>query len=239
MGRVRHSLRIASWQRLGLALIWVLTGGLGASGASAGDAETPLASPNERVLYALGLRCSNELMNLALNPKELRTVERGLRDGLFAEQVLLNDAAFDAEINAMKNRRRAISLVVESQAAEKYVARAAKESGAVMDEHGFVYIELKPGRGPSPGPDERVKVHFHGRLRDGRIFDSSVDDGSPRRVDLSRMFPCWRYGIARMKVGGVSRLVCSPKAGFGSVGTPRVPGGAALDIEVELLGIMR
>jgi FKBP-type peptidyl-prolyl cis-trans isomerase FkpA len=53
------------------------------------------------------------------------------------------------------------------------------------------------------------------------------------------VIPCWREGVAKMKVGGKARLVCPPSIAYGDRGAPpRIPGGAVLSFEVELLEIV-
>ncbi len=93
------------------------------------------------------------------------------------------------------------------------------------------------GTGESPGATDTVSVHYHGTLRDGTVFDSSVDRGTPASFPLNRVVPCWTEGLQLMKVGGKSRLVCPSGIAYGDQGRPGIPGGAALVFEVELLSI--
>jgi FKBP-type peptidyl-prolyl cis-trans isomerase FkpA len=85
-----------------------------------------------------------------------------------------------------------------------------------------------------------VKVHYHGTLRDGMVFDSTIATGTPATFPLDRVIPCWQEGIVRMKVGGKSQLVCPPQIAYGDQGfPPAIPGGAALEFEVELVDVVR
>ena len=103
---------------------------------------------------------------------------------------------------------------------------AARESGTVK-------------KGASPGATDKVRVHYHGTLRDGSVFDSSVDRGQPAEFPLNRVIKCWTEGVAMMKVGGKSRLICPAAIAYGEQGRPGIPGGAALTFEVELLEIVQ
>ncbi len=80
-------------------------------------------------------------------------------------------------------------------------------------------------------------MHYHGTLRDGTVFDSSVDRGEPASFGLNQVIACWTEGVQLMKVGGKSRLVCSSDLAYGDAGRPGIPPGAALVFEVELIGI--
>ena len=118
------------------------------------------------------------------------------------------------------------------------VERAAAEPHAVRLKSGMVLRTLRPGDGPSPGPHARVKVHYHGTLIDGSVFDSSVLRGEPAVFPLDGVIPCWTEGIQRMHVGEKAKLVCPSNVAYGDQGNPpTIPGSATLIFEVQLLAI--
>jgi FKBP-type peptidyl-prolyl cis-trans isomerase FkpA len=103
---------------------------------------------------------------------------------------------------------------------------------------GLEIETLKEGSGAQPKATDTVQVHYHGTLQDGKVFDSSVERGQPARFPLDRVIPCWTEGLQLMKVGGKARLTCPAKIAYGERGIPgRIPGGATLIFEVELLAI--
>ena len=103
---------------------------------------------------------------------------------------------------------------------------------------GLEVTHLVVGDGPSPQRGDRVRVHYHGTFPDGRVFDSSVDRGTPAVFPLNRVIPCWTEGVGLMKVGGKATLVCPPEIAYGARGAPpKIPANATLHFEVELLGI--
>jgi FKBP-type peptidyl-prolyl cis-trans isomerase FkpA len=83
-------------------------------------------------------------------------------------------------------------------------------------------------------------VHYEGKLTDGTIFDSSVQRGEPASFPLNGVIPCWTEGMQKLKVGGKAKLVCPSAIAYGDQGRPpKIPGGATLVFEVELLEIMK
>jgi len=82
-------------------------------------------------------------------------------------------------------------------------------------------------------------VHYHGTLRDGTVFDSSVARGTPAEFPLNRVIACWTEGVAMMKEGGKSKLVCPPDIAYGDRGTRSIKGGSVLTFEVELIEIVQ
>ena len=103
---------------------------------------------------------------------------------------------------------------------------------------GLVYQSLKEGTGASPKASDTVRVHYHGTLADGKVFDSSVQRGQPAEFPLNRVIPCWTEGVQMMKVGGKAKLTCPPQIAYGARGAAGViPPNATLTFEVELLGV--
>ncbi len=126
------------------------------------------------------------------------------------------------------------------EAGRKYLEKAAATKGAVKTPSGAVVITLKAGAGVQPTRSSVVKVHYTGKLIDGKVFDSSVQRGAPATFPLSGVIPCWTEGVQKMKVGGKARLVCPPETAYGAEGAPgAVPPNAVLDFEVELLAIVK
>ena len=118
-------------------------------------------------------------------------------------------------------------------------APALKDQGkSQTTASGLVYQSLKDGSGASPKATDTVRVHYHGTLADGKVFDSSVQRGQPAEFPLNRVIPCWTEGVQMMKVGGKAKLTCPPQIAYGSRGAAGViPPNATLTFEVELLGI--
>jgi peptidylprolyl isomerase len=107
---------------------------------------------------------------------------------------------------------------------------------------GLKFRDLVVGKGSKPQPGERVVVHYVGTLSDGTPFDSSRDRGEPFVFTLGRgeVIRGWDEGLATMRSGGRRRLVIPPELGYGPRGQPpKIPPGAVLDFDVELLGIER
>ena len=189
----------------------------------------------------LGLLISQQLAPLGISDSELDKVIEGIRAGL-SGQVDVNPREIMPKVQALAAERAAKAGDAERKASAEFLAKKAAEAkakGGEVTESGLVYTDLVAGTGASPGPTDRVKVHYHGTLRTGDVFDSSVDRGEPAEFPLNRVISCWTEGVAMMKVGGKSRLLCPASIAYGDQGRPGIPGGAALNFEVELLDIVQ
>ena len=104
---------------------------------------------------------------------------------------------------------------------------------------GLKYQVLKRGAGTaSPKPTDTVKVHYHGTLLNGTVFDSSVERGEPVSFPLNAVIPGWTEGLQLMTVGDKFKFVIPPNLAYGANSpSPKIPPNSTLVFEVELLGI--
>jgi FKBP-type peptidyl-prolyl cis-trans isomerase len=98
---------------------------------------------------------------------------------------------------------------------------------------------LKQGTGTvSPKATDTVKVHYHGTLLDGTVFDSSVERGEPISFALNQVIPGWTEGLQLMKVGDKFKFEIPANLAYGpNSPSPKIPPNSTLVFEVELLGI--
>jgi peptidylprolyl isomerase len=104
---------------------------------------------------------------------------------------------------------------------------------------GLKYQVLKRGNGTvSPKATDTVKVHYHGTLLDGTVFDSSVERGEPISFPLNAVIRGWTEGLQLMKVGDKFKFEIPPDLAYGPDSpSPKIPPNSTLVFEVELLGI--
>jgi len=202
-------------------------------------AATELQSDEDKTLYALGVALAGQLAPFALSPAEVDLVKAGLTDAALNRPHKAEPREYMGKIQELRTQRTAVVTAAEKKAGEAYLGKAAAEPGAKKLDSGVIITTLKPGTGPSPKATDKVKVHYHGTLTDGTVFDSSVQRGQPATFPLNGVIKCWTEGVQQMKVGGKSRLVCPADAAYGERGAPpRIKPGATLVFEVELLEIV-
>jgi FKBP-type peptidyl-prolyl cis-trans isomerase FkpA len=219
-----------------LAVFAVTIALLGSPSAFAASGEP--TNDDQKTLYALGLAISQSLATFALSESELDFVKSGLTDGALKRTPKADLQAFGPKIQQLQQARASVVAEAEKKAGAAYLAKAAAEKGSIKTESGIVITPMKPGTGATPKPTDTVKVHYHGTLLDGTVFDSSVKRGEPATFPLSQVIKCWTEGVQQIKVGGKSRLVCPANLAYGDRGSPpAIKPGATLVFEVELLEI--
>lgn len=120
---------------------------------------------------------------------------------------------------------------------DAFLAENAKKKGVITTASGLQYKVIKEGSGAQPKLTDRVKVHYHGTLIDGTVFDSSVNRGEPTTFGVNQVIKGWQEGIPLMKVGSKVRLFIPQQLAYGTRATGKIPAGSALIFDVELFEI--
>jgi FKBP-type peptidyl-prolyl cis-trans isomerase FklB len=103
---------------------------------------------------------------------------------------------------------------------------------------GLQYEVLKEGTGAQPTTADRVRVHYHGTLVDGSVFDSSVERGQPATFGVMQVIRGWQEGIPLMRIGSQYRFYIPQQLAYGKQSpSHKIPAGSTLIFEVELLDI--
>jgi FKBP-type peptidyl-prolyl cis-trans isomerase FkpA/FKBP-type peptidyl-prolyl cis-trans isomerase FklB len=202
-------------------------------------AEPKMDTDEQKTIYAIGLALAQSLQQYDLKPEEIQLVEAGLTDGLTpGAKPKVDLKEYRAKLQQLGQDRAKAAAETEKKAAQGFLDKMAKESGATKTDTGLIIIPVKEGSGENPKATDTVKVHYHGTLRDGTVFDSSVERGTPATFPLNRVVPCWTEGLQKIKVGGKAKLVCPSSIAYGDRGAPpKIKPGAPLVFEVELIGI--
>ncbi|MCI7575175.1 MAG: FKBP-type peptidyl-prolyl cis-trans isomerase [Bacteroidales bacterium] len=120
---------------------------------------------------------------------------------------------------------------------EEFLAQNALRDGVKTTESGLQYEIIKEGKGKVPTTEDKVKVHYHGTLIDGTVFDSSVDRGEPIVFGVTQVIKGWTEALQMMPVGSKWKLYIPYDLAYGEREAGQIPPYSTLIFEVELLGI--
>ena len=120
---------------------------------------------------------------------------------------------------------------------EKYMMEISNNKSVYTTKSGLKYRRLREGNGKFPTATDRVKVHYTGKLIDGKVFDSSVERGTPLTFPLNQVIPGWTEGLQLMEEGSKYILYVPYNLGYGTRDMGNIPAGSTLIFEVELLEI--
>lgn len=102
----------------------------------------------------------------------------------------------------------------------------------------YEIVKTGPANGPHPRPIDEVKVHYEGRLIDGKVFDSSYERGVPATFPLNQLIPAWIEAMQQMRPGDEWRLYVPPEQGYGAQGAGEIPPNSVLIFRIELLDVL-
>ena len=196
-----------------------------------------LKTEEQKTVYALGLSIAQSLGAFALTPGEIELVSAGMRDGL-ANTPKVEVGQYSSQIKDLAQKRATAVAETEKKDSVSFLEKIGKEKGAEKTASGMIFIPVSAGTGASPKTTDTVKVQYKGTLRDGSVFDSSIERGQPASFPLNRVVPCWTEGLQKMQVGGKAKLACPSNLAYGDQGRPpKIKPGSTLVFEVELLAI--
>ncbi|MDF3018781.1 MAG: FKBP-type peptidylprolyl cis-trans isomerase [Steroidobacteraceae bacterium] len=201
--------------------------------------EAPLTE-DQKSLYSLGVLMSQSISTFELTPEEVAVVQKGIADGISGKKSAEEAQADVPKIQELQRARMAKAGEKAAAAGVAYLDGKAKEAGFTKTASGMLINHTTPGTGASPKAEDEVKVHYEGRLIDGKVFDSSIKRGEPATFPLNGVIACWTEGVQTMKVGGKATFVCPANLAYGPNGSPpTIPPQATLTFDVELLEIVK
>ncbi|HBA73319.1 MAG TPA: peptidylprolyl isomerase, partial [Geobacter sp.] len=146
---------------------------------------------DEKTLYAVGVNMARSISVFNLTPKEFELVLQGLQDTQAAKKPDFDVASYNIKIQELARARRKALGDKQAEAGKEYLAKSAKEKGAIKTQSGIVYIPITEGKGEPPKAADTVKVNYQGTLIDGKEFDSTYKRGKPLEFRLDNVIKCW------------------------------------------------
>jgi FKBP-type peptidyl-prolyl cis-trans isomerase FklB len=164
---------------------------------------------------------------------DFELIKQGFINGLLGDTVMTGDVAGEY----IQNTINTIKYGDTKTQGEQFLAENALKEGVQVTESGLQYEVIKMGKGKKPAATDKVKVHYHGTLIDGTVFDSSVDRGEPITFGLNQVIAGWTEGVQLMPIGSKFRFYIPQELGYGAQQAGSIPPYSTLIFEVELLGI--
>jgi FKBP-type peptidyl-prolyl cis-trans isomerase FkpA len=205
-----------------------------------GAAKADLSTDDQKVFYTIGFSMAERMKNLNLNDKELAALTAGLHDAAKGDAAKLKLEEYRPKVRALFEGRMKAVAQNEKKSGMDFLAKFAKTAGVQKTKSGLAYQITKEGTGAFPKPTDVVEVHYHGTLTNGEVFDSSKNRGKTVTFPLNQVIKGWTEGMQKVKEGGSVKLVIPSELAYGDNGAPpKIPGGATLVFDVELVKIVK
>ena len=210
--------------------------------ATAGD--TPLVDDTAKLNYSVGYQIGSDFkyQEIEIRPE---AVIQGIRDALSDSEAKLSPAEMNnlmaelgKELAERKRKVRAKLLEERLQESRQFHEKNKQKSGVVTTESGLQYRVIESGRGEHPKANDKVLVHYRGKLLDGTEFDSSYRHGKPASLQVDKLIKGWSEALQLMKRGDRWQIYLPPDIAYGETGSPpAIPPNSSLIFDVYLLAI--
>ena len=210
--------------------------------AAAGD--TPLVDDTARLNYSVGYQIGSDFkyQEIEIRPE---AVIQGIRDALSDSDAKLSPgemkrlmAELGKELAERKQKVRAKMLEERLHESRQFHEKNKQKTGVVTTESGLQYRVIESGRGEHPKVNDKVLVHYRGKLLDGTEFDSSYRHGKPANLQVDKLIKGWSEALQLMKRGDRWQIYLPPDIAYGETGSPpAIPPNSSLIFDVYLLAI--
>ena len=195
--------------------------------------------PQDEVSYALGLSIGQNFKASGIKAITSEDFIAGLQDALAEREPQMTNERAREVINQLFTRLQQEESELNAAAGKEYQEIMRHKSGVVTLPNGLQYEIIKEGSGAKPKATDKVRVHYHGTLINGVVFDSSVERGEPAEFPLNAVIPGWTEILQLMPVGSKWRVVIPSELAYGSRGAGDViRPNMTLIFEIELLDIV-
>lgn len=204
--------------------------------------EAKFETVEQKASYGIGLQMGQQLAGSGLEGLNVESIAAGIATALVGEQPEIEIDQINEALQQMHSRAEEVRQEAAKVAAadgEAFLKDNALRSEITVLESGLQYEILNAGTGEIPTADSQVRVHYHGELTDGTVFDSSVSRGQPAEFPVTGVIKGWVEALQMMPVGSKWKLYIPQDLAYGERGAgAAIPPYAALVFEVELLDIL-
>lgn len=212
----------------------------GGGARTAAATAVSLKSTQDSLSYAIGLSVANFYKQQNITNINTSLVVKAINDVNKKGKLMMDEQQANQCIVNYMQKAKAEKAAGAKKVGDEFLAANKTKPGVVTTASGLQYTVLKEGTGAKPGLTDKVKVHYHGTLIDGRVFDSSVDRGQPIELSVNGVIPGWTEALQLMPVGSKWKLFIPSNLAYGDqqAGALIAP-GSTLVFDVELLDIVK
>ena len=192
----------------------------------------------QKVSASLGLLIGNNMKSQGFENLDTESFAKSMQDAMGREVSDEELTAANEAVNAFMQSKQETKHEDNKLTGEKFLAENKQREEVKVTDSGLQYEILEKGNGPIPGPEDKVKVHYHGTLINGEVFDSSVDRGEPISFPVNGVIQGWQEALQMMPVGSKWKLYIPYDIAYGSRGAgSSIKPYSTLIFEVTLLDI--
>lgn len=195
--------------------------------------------PQDEVSYALGLSIGQNFKASGIKAVTDEDFIAGLQDAIQGREPQMTMERAKEVINQLFVRLQQEEAELNAAAGKEYQAILRNKAGVTTLPNGLQYEILREGDGEKPKATDKVRVHYHGTLINGVVFDSSVQRGEPAEFPLNAVIRGWTEILQLMPVGSKWRVTIPSELAYGSRGAGElIRPNMTLIFEIDLIAIV-
>jgi len=192
----------------------------------------------DSVSYSIGVNIAKQLQSQGMKELNSAVFAQALDDVYNKSEMKISEADGQKILQDYFTNLKKKADEEAAKEGREFLEKNGKRPEVTTTQSGLQYEVLTEGAGDKPTAESTVRVHYHGMLLDGTVFDSSVDRGETISFPLNRVIAGWTEGVQLMTVGSKYKFYIPYDLAYGAAGSPpKIPGFAALIFEVELFEI--
>jgi FKBP-type peptidyl-prolyl cis-trans isomerase FklB len=188
--------------------------------------------------YSIGINIGENIAKQGLEPN-IELLSKAISDIVSQKELLLNPQECNSYIQSYFQKEFSRKADANLKTGQEFLAANKTKEGVVTTPSGLQYTVLNEGTGAKPLASEKVKVHYHGTTIDGKVFDSSVNRGTPAEFGVTQVIKGWIEALQLMPVGSKWKLFIPADLAYGAQGPPNIGPNQVLIFDVELLEIVK
>ena len=215
--------------------------------AAADKSKNKKLTEMEKFSYSMGINVAASLSQLGTE-LDMKLFLQGLDFALTGKgkPLLSPEEARQVQVKFMKKRQAQLQQKMKASAdinkklGAEFLAENEDKKGVKTTKSGLQYKVIISGKGKKPKSTDRVKVHYRGKLINGREFDSSHSRGKPTTFKANQVIAGWTEALQMMPVGSTYRLFIPSGLAYGARALPNsiIGANSTLVFDVELLEIL-
>ncbi len=200
--------------------------------ASQDDTDVTLLS------YARGYAMANNFKNQNLETISTAKFIMGMNDVRNGKKLSRSEEEMKEVVTSFQQNLQKTKQLEEKKKGLQFLAENAEKEGIQTTKSGLQYKIIQSGTGKKPTKLDNVRVHYTGKLINGKVFDSSIERGEPARFAVNAVIPGWTEGVLLMQEGAKYQFFIPYNLAYGEVGSGQIPPFATLVFDVELLEVL-
>ncbi|MFT4521955.1 MAG: FKBP-type peptidyl-prolyl cis-trans isomerase FklB [Bacteroidia bacterium] len=192
---------------------------------------------------SLGINIGQSLKTSGIEQLNIDQFAEGLKHSMNGnpteEELQMAQANINSYLQTQAELKAAADALEAKKIGEAFLAENAKKEGVVTLPSGLQYKIIKAGAGPKAIDGDQVTTHYTGKFIDGKVFDSSVERGTPATFGVNQVIKGWTEALKLMPEGSKWELYIPYNLAYGESGRPpQIPAYSVLVFELDLIDVV-